>query len=114
MAWSPADNWFLPFLRGGLKRAGIAGVSDDGGWTPELVSQLKKFQKSKGLTDDGIPGSNTWRALGPSLGTMSDLKAEQILQGALTARSYAYLTAIHGHGSPSAAGQAWSLSLIHI
>ena len=107
MPWAPSDSWFVPFLRGGLRKAGVT-VSDSGPWNPELASAVKTFQGSKGLTKDGIPGPNTWQALGPALGPMTALKAEEAVKAALTLRGWAYMTAIHAHGSPSAAAQAWS------
>ena len=107
MSWTPANNWFIPFLRGGLRNSGMTAVSDDGGWTPALVGQLKQFQKSKGLDQDGIPGANTWRALGPYLGPMTVLKSEAAIEAALTLRTYAYMTAIHAHGSARTDTQAW-------
>lgn len=106
MAWNPGTDFFVPFLRGGLQASGIA-VADDGPWNGELESAVKKFQKDKGLTQDGIPGANTWRALGPKLGPMTDNKAAQAMQGALQLRTWAYILAIHAHGSKSPEAVAW-------
>lgn len=107
MAWTPSDSWFVPFLRGGLRKAGVT-VSDSGPWNPELASAVKTYQGSKGLTKDGIPGPNTWQALGPALGPMTVLKAEEAVKAAITLRYMAYMAAIHAHGAGSAAAQAWS------
>lgn len=106
MAWDPGSDFFLPFLRGGLQASGIS-VADEGPWDASLSAAVKQFQKSKGLTQDGIPGANTWRALGPKLGPMTDNKAAQAMRGALQLRGWAYLLAIHAHGSKSPAAIAW-------
>jgi hypothetical protein len=106
MAWNPGSEFFVPFLRGGLQASGVS-VSDDGPWNGELESAVKKFQKNKGLTPDGIPGPNTWRALGPKLGPVTDLKAQEFIRGALDLRTKAYILAIHAHGSKSPEAKTW-------
>jgi len=93
-------------LRGGLQASGIA-VADTGPWDGELESAVKKFQKNKGLSVDGIPGANTWRALGPKLGPVTNLKAEQFLVGALDLRNICYMLAILAHGQTNPEAKAW-------
>lgn len=106
MAWTPAGDFFLPFLRGGLQASGYA-VADTGPWDSALAAAVKKYQKDKGLTPDGIPGANTWRALGPKLGPVTNLKAQQFLVGALKLRSMSYCLAIHAHGLTSPDAKAF-------
>lgn len=44
--------------------ADISTARDSGKFTSGLFAAVKKFQKAKGLVDDGIIGPKTWKALG--------------------------------------------------
>ncbi|MCM3444395.1 N-acetylmuramoyl-L-alanine amidase [Metabacillus halosaccharovorans] len=41
----------------------LVGASNDGIYGPKTEAKVKAFQKSKGLSVDGIVGKNTWKAL---------------------------------------------------
>ena len=56
-----------------LKRAGYVSVgSADGHWGPKTVKAVAKFQKSVGLSADGIVGDETWQKLSQYYENSSD------------------------------------------
>lgn len=54
-----------------LKTLGYYNSTVDGIWGPKTTTAVKNFQKSKGLTADGLVGSKTEKALGISLSASS-------------------------------------------
>ena len=46
-----------------LKAYGIANLQENGDFGQNTYNAVVAFQKSRGLTPDGIVGQNTWRAI---------------------------------------------------
>ena len=53
---------YVSELQRGLKNAGY-NISIDGIFGTDTLMALRRYQRSMGLTDDGIAGKNTWNAL---------------------------------------------------
>ncbi|WP_018157576.1 peptidoglycan-binding protein [Demetria terragena] len=49
-------------------------ISQDGSFGPATLTKVKGYQKSKGLSVDGVVGPNTWKALGGFPGTTTGAK----------------------------------------
>ncbi|OAN58880.1 transglycosylase SLT domain-containing protein [Sphingomonas sp. TDK1] len=80
----------------GIKVDGIFGLATHGA--------VLQFQKSKGLTSDGVIGGQTWRALhGTSAGDALETEADQILSDTQRAR----LGAFHAR---FAGGYSWRIT----
>ena len=59
----------LPVLRRGSKGAEVKilqshlGIASDGSFGPGTENAVRAFQRSRGLTPDGVVGAQTWGAL---------------------------------------------------
>ena len=59
----------LPVLRRGSRGAEVKilqthlGIASDGAFGPGTENAVRAFQRSRGLTPDGIVGAQTWGAL---------------------------------------------------
>lgn len=54
---------FVELLQLGLSRAGFLKGAVDGVFGPETLAAVQSFQRSAGLSQDGIAGNRTWSAL---------------------------------------------------
>ena len=58
-----AVGWDVAVLEFRLRRFGLAAARVDGRFARDTASALRRFQRSRGLTPDGIAGPYTYRAL---------------------------------------------------
>ena len=72
MRKSDKTNKVAGRLQAELHQRGMFDGDHDKVWSLKLKRAVKEFQRTKGLTVDGIPGEATWKALGwkvPSVGS---------------------------------------------